>query len=646
MRFGSARSRWFGRTVTLGLALAACNRGGDQTPAAVDQGAARPLTTAGVPTTPAAAPDPLRARWEGAQAPIWQAHWAPDVLITAPAPGLDPDAVDVALRPLAAALRTLPGVETVATRARAGEARVLVRVDAGTTAGPAALAAVKASWRAAPGGAFGPAQFGLIARGARAMAALDSVAPGGRVAATRYADEHVGAVVAAGRAATRSHVAGGVRAYIGVRAIPSALAANGLTLSDAHAALGKWLDNAQAEASVPTADGIRTALHAIALPRRWTANGQRLTDVALDRVVDPALEQGEPLREARNGHLPTTLWLVDGAAAQEVGAIEAAARGVAEASAGQFRPSVQAFSAACRVLLTAADGKKVDTPDELGQRLLALRQGNENLVAINGIAGADGIPEFVDTDASERARWTLWLSLASPDIGPVLFAAREALAAGGWDVHILGERLDTGLCWLLDAWGAAGAVISAEDPAQLAPAVADVAQRALAGREKAGTRQGPQAGLAAPAFRRIDPRALAGLKLPAAAASLFVASLTRATPVGWLHGTPVWFGLPTGELSATVGDIPLAFVGTAPTTQPRRAAEVLRVPDTAGSVERVRVNGRPALWIVAENYADAPQNVAESFWRMVESSVDLRAGMRVDSLDLRHKRLALESATP
>ncbi len=468
---------------------------------------------------------------------------------------------------------------------------------------------------------------------------------GGRVEATAYADAHADGLLQASRSATRTHLAGAVRRVITLRTAPTALATNGIAQSDIVEGAQTWLNKTERATTPPAPETAQAALQAVQLPRRWTSGGQKLPPVSLERLVDLSVEQGEPTREARNGQLPTTLWLVDTGIATEPTDIDAAVRKVAAESKGAFRPSIQALGASYRFVLSVPEGREPESAEAFSQRFLALRQNNESIVALNAIAGADGIPEGLDVDAWNGRSWTVWVSIASAEAGASILAVREALSAGGWDVHVISDQTDTGLAWLLGAWGAGGAVVSAEDPAVLAPTVARMAERSLSGREKAAMRQGPQPSLAPAIWRRVDPKQLLAVQLPPLAAQQFVAMLASPQPLGWWHETPVWLSFPIGDLAGTIGQTPLRWEG-GKGSGPNRAwlaNDVLRVADTTPVVERVRVNGRPALWAVPETLADSPDTVASSFWRLVEGSVDLRAGMRVDSLELRQRPLISES---
>ncbi len=628
--------------------VAGCNRDAETAkPHAPGHDQATAASSAVKPAAPRPPADPRLQRWQGVLAPAksWRPNVATDVLLLANAPGLDAESVDAALRPLAAALRTLPGVELVVTRARPGEARAVVRFAATAAKGSAAVDAVLDAWQAAPPSGMAEPVAEAIARGARAIAALEMVAMGGRLEATRYADAHANALQQVSKFAVRTHLTGAVRPLLALRVMPVALAANGIALNDVVEAARGWLAKTVAMDPLPALDEARNVLAEIKLKRHWTANGEALPAVPMDRLVDVSVEQGEPTREARNGHLPTTFWMVDAPVTGEATDIDSGLRTVAQESKSVFRPTVQSLGAAYRFILSVPEGKEPETQDDLSKRLQAIRAANESLVAVNAIAGQDGVPEALDVDARNGRRWTVWVSIATADTGSVIFAVREALLAGGWDVHVLSDQTDTALSWVLDAWGTGGALISAEDAGALGPNVGSLAQRALSGREKAGMRQGPQPGLAPLAYRKIDPKQLHATQLAPTAAQRFVAVVGGLQPLGWWHDTPVWLGLPAGDGAATVGQLPLEWQGTAGTGPNHAwlANDVLRVADPAPVIERVRVNGRPALWAVPEDFADAPAAVAASFWRLVEATVEMRTGMRVESLDLRERPLVAES---
>jgi hypothetical protein len=632
--------------VLFALVIGACNREAAK-PGTETKPAMPTAVTASGAHAPVAAADPKRQRWDGVVAPAerWRKTVATDVLLVAGAPGLAPDAVDAEAKPLSAALRGIAGVDQVITRSRAGELRIVVRFGVTGNKGPAAVAALLAAWHAAAPTAFAPPRAEAIARGQRALAMLEMIAVGGRVEATRYVDMHPDALIQAAQTATRSHLAGAVRPLVAVRLAPASLQMHGIQLNDLVTALQGWLVKASASPTLPPLEEAKQELEEIKVKRHWTANGQELPAVALDRLVDVSVEQGEPTREARNGHLPMTLWFVDAAGAADPVDIDSAVRKVANDSKEVFRPSVQSLGGAYRFVVVAPEGDAQKTQNTLSERLKQLREHNESIVAINAIAGHDGVPEAVDVDAQSGRCWTVWISNAGPDVGAMVFAVRETLSADGWEVHALTNLTDTALAWVLGAWGAGGALISADDASVLAPEVGRLAQRALSGREKAGLRQGPQPNPPPLAFRRVDPKGLAGSKLAAADQQQFVDLLSGPQTLGWWHETPVWLSLPVGDLAATIGQMPLnwqASGGSGP-QHGWIATDVLRIADTAPVVERVRVNGRSALWAVPEDFADAPDAVAESFWRMVEAAVELRVGMRVDPLETKQRPLVTET---
>ncbi len=637
--------RWMATVAALAT-LAACHRQPEPPRAAAAEkaGVKTGVAAKSVSHTPAEAP--RLARWHGVSAPAdqWPASVAADVLVLASAPSLDPSAVDLAIQPVAKALRGLVGVELVVARALPGEARVVVRFGEKAQKGPAAVDAVLAAWQAAAPAGLTPPRAEAIGRGARALAALESVAMGGRVEATHYADAHAEALIQAAPRALRSHVAGAVRPFVALRIAPAVLASSGVALNDVVDAVQTLLARTVPANPPPAIDAVRAALQGVTVNRQWTENGGKQPPVPLDRLVDISVEQGEPTREARHGHLPTTFWLFDGIATQSALAMAAPLQAVAAASKEVFRPTVQTLGTVHRMVIDVPEGKEPESVDELAKRFLALREAEPSIVAINAISGHDGIPEALDTDARAGRCWTVWVSATQPTVPEGLFAAGEALRAGGWDVHVLSEHTDTALAWVLNAWGTGGALISAEDPAVLAPNVGRLAEKALVGRQKAGMRQGPQPMMAPLSYRRVDAKALLATQLTPVPAQQFVTALIRLIPLGWWHETPVWLGMPFGEMAAKIGETPLNWHGTTGSGPNHAwlANDVLRVADPTPLVERVRVNGHPALWAVPELYADEPASVSASFWRLVEATVDMPLGMRVEPLDLTQKALVTD----
>ena len=586
------------------------------------------------------------ARWDGLYVPdsAWPAASETDVLVRAPAPFLDATAIDTAFRPLVPALRGLAGVTSVIDRARPGELRVLVRFRAGGPRGRAAAELVRKAWALPQEAGFATPTVLPIVRGARALASVEGAAVGGRVEATTWADAHADALIAAGtgtppQAAVRSHLAGAVRQALAFRVAPANLAQRGIAWTDVLQDLRAWLATDDGSKQLTTAPIVRLGLHTRTLKRRIASNAGVSADVELDALLDINGEQGEPTREAANAGVPPTLWLVDGPPVLPPLPLDQRMKIVGEESHGAFKPTIQSLGTATRMVIQIPPDQPAPTAKDMGDRLSALRARVESVVAVNAVAGLDGVPEPLDEDSRTGRRWTVWLSVATADAGSILENVRTQLEQGHWDVRVLSATNDTGVCWVLDAWGTGGLLVSAEEASQLAPVIGEVARRATTAQEKASALQGPQPAPPPYGYQRVQLAKLRESGLSPDEAALFTSLLEGMRPLGWWHGTPVWLGWPVGDLAPTLGMAALRWptaggkAGTG-TGGAWLAQDVLQTSDKTVQVDRVRVNGRPALWMIPRAQSELPETVSASFWRLVERAVEVRAKMRLDPMDL------------
>lgn len=636
-----------GTLVALLIALGGCK------PASSPTGEAPQAEKAAeAPTAPVAeaipAPAPAageEAKWTGTYAPdaMWPTAIGTDVLVAVAAPTLDAAQVDAALRPIATHLRSLAGVDGVFVRAAPGSARLVVRLKPGGPRGRGAAELVRKQWTRAPDAQLGTPVILPIVRGARALGALQGVAVGGRPEATAWADGHGADLFLPSQqgptATLRAHVVGAVRPMLSFRFQPAILASRGIGWTDVLTALRTWLRTDDGSRQNTDVASIRPGLHTIRLKRHWTPSDSPLPDAELDLLLDLNTEQGEPTREAQNGPSPAMFWVIDGPPILPPLTLTAHLKTVAEATGNVFAPTVQSLGAATRLVLTAPEDKPAPAPAVVQKSIQELRGRLDTIVAANAVSGLDGVPEPLDEDSRSGRRWTLWLSVATADAGSVLDNARGILEAQGWEVSALSPSSDTALCWMLDAWGSGGVLVSAEDAAQLAPVISALDGRAKAAQEKAGAKQGPTPTPRSFAYQRLRTSGLVDAGLTPDESAFLAGTLNGMQPLGWWHGTPVWSGWPVGDLAATVGMATLSWprAGAKRGTGPGGAwqlQDLLQLPDRSAQIDRVRVNGQPALWMVPLAHADAPESVTGSFWRLVERSVDVRAHMRLDPLDV------------
>lgn len=640
------------------LGSGACRR---EAPQVAPTPAVSPAAAAPTVATPTATPAPPALAVASAAAPLadplhgavppddrWPALARVDVLVHVPAPTLDPAACDDAVRPVAAALRAQPGVEQVLVYAAAGHARVLVRFAVGRTP-KSAENSVRDVWQAAPPAHTAPPDIAAIARGARARTATLVLAPEGRPQATALVDAWLPALAQLPHA-TRAHVVGAVRPFITLDLLPPALAQNDLELADVLAALRALTGTATAaKGAHPAAvvvDMVQARLAPVLLPRRTPPGAQPLPPVPLASLVAVVPGVGEPVREARNGQLPVTGWLIDSAWSATLPPLAQAEATWRRAQGPTLPPDVQlralAVEGAYRFVLTLPPQGVPEPLDALSQRLQRVRE-HPDLTGMLAIQGIDGVPEKLDVEARGGRAWTVWLQASAADMELVLREVAIRLGAatkdnpnpGPWRVHLLASDHDTALGWLLGTWATAGALLSAPTAGPLSAMVAEVGKPLQSAASVRELTSGPQRHAAPGPFARSNRAAAVGL--PPALLHAVLKLTEGPVYMGHWEDLPWWVGLPRGLLGAQQGALPLQSGG--PDGEPRLLADVLQLPDTTPVLDRVRVDGRPALWLGAESAGELPDAFSLSFWALVERNVVLAPGMRVDPFVLRDQAL-------
>lgn len=571
----------------------------------------------------------------------WPALVPVDVLVLADAPVLDPTAGSAVLASVTTAWRALPGVAHVYTRALDGQLRAVVRFSPGT---PPARArdAVQQAWQAQSPQSVASPRIQAIGRSARTRLAISVLAPGGRQEATAQIAAHGASVLQAVEGVTRLAVAGAVRPFLQVEALAPELQANHLALTDLAQALRMPL------APVAAPDPVRALRDALSEVK---LGAKPLTKLA--KLVSFAPGIGEPVREARNGHLPVSAILLDAAPQQTDGALvtassawRRAAQRAQEFPGTDLHP--QFIGNAYRYALSARD-----TPEaiaDLSQRLQAVRLVPD-VVSVFATQGTDGIPETLDVAGSGGRIWTVWVGASAPQMEVVLGAVHDRLASGAdgkpgpWLVHPLATDWDTALGWLLDTQASGALLASAPDPSQLGPAigaVSGVIQRSPAVWQ---VRSGPSRHAPGPTWARLQ---LAKARTVPADAVALAQSLTQG-PL-WLGdqaGVAIWLALPGGVRQAQQANVPVASLpGQAPGVIGPQVTlgELTQLPTTEPVLDRVDIDGRPALWLAADVRSDPADGFASSFWDAVERTVDPSGGLRVEPLLTGAKALGAEAA--
>ena len=105
---------------------------------------------------------------------------------------------------------------------------------------------------------------------------------------------------------------------------------------------------------------------------------------------------------------------------------------------------------------------------------------------------------------------------------------------------------------------------------------------------------------------------------------------------GLVGGVSVWLGLPGGVRMAAQGSLPVATVAGRAWT----LGELQQLPATEPMLDRLAVDGNPAMWLALDAKATPSDGFASGFWDLVERIVDLSGGVRADPWLVSSKPLA------
>lgn len=559
----------------------------------------------------ASGPEPLHdllpddARWN-AQVPV-------DVLVRVDAPTLTPAQAAEALRPAQLAWQALPGVEHVFLRALEGEARAVVRFSPGTPPGRA-VAVVRQAWPTPPLDTLGTPTLAAIGRAARARMAVSVLAPGGRQEATAQVANAAASLLATVPGAQRLSVAGAVRPFLTLEPLAPTLEAN-------HQDLKTLRDTLTQPLALPAGvDAARAVLAQVQLPAR----------VSLAQVASFLPGLGEPVREARNGHLPVTAILLDASPQQTDAPLVASSNAwrrdplrTQEFRGTDLHP--QFIGSTYRYALWAREAP--ESADDLGKRLQMVRELPE-VSSVFAVQGVDGVPELLDREGEAGRVWTVWIAASAPQMEVVLQAVEQRLTrteAGRpapWRVHPLAADWDTALGWLLGQQGSAAMLATAPDSARLAPTLASVVQAVLRAQPMAEVRTGPQKQPPGPLWARLKPGAP---PVPADLLALTQRLTLGPQPLRTQGNVPIWLGLPGGERQAQQGNLPIVQ---------RPGARVLwsdlqQLPSAEPVLQQVAVDGRPALWLAVDVHTVTPDAFALAFADLLERTVEPSGGLRI-----------------
>ncbi|MSQ84802.1 MAG: hypothetical protein EXR77_18340 [Myxococcales bacterium] len=611
---------------------------------------------------PAWVRDPRQWGWPTGSAAVGSV----DVLLWSAAPAASAAQVDGAVGGFATQLRLLAPPPTVWTVSRDGELRVVIRF-ANTTLDHAQNTVQQTWQRSMPVGLASP-QIAAIAPGNRARIGWAVTSDSGDQAATIAAENAVPTLTATMPQACRTLVAGAVRPVLFADVLTRTALAQQVTLASIAERAVVAVQSARSAAGSPASPPAvvdatkaqQAALHAALATTKVTPaatkTGPKVPQLPLTSVVAARHGVGEPVQLALVGRNAAPLLLVEagvGRAGSELTGLEAGWRRdpATKRALGTATLHPQNVESAYRLILTVDANLTAEAAPELAKRLLAIR-ALPNVVGAFAISGQDGVPTPLQPESARLALWTVWISVAASDqIGAnALVSARELLGAGGWQSTELSANYDTALGWALQMWGGAGAILTGPDPASLRAIATKVAASAQARSGLVNVRLGPHHRPVARSFARWNAQAVAASGLQAdelAMASVILQSepTAGAVAIGRFGTTSVYLTLPRGEMQAETGKLPLAFRATATGLQSVCLQDLLQTPAPAQALDHIRVNGAPALTLVAE----AAHGTTGQTARIMRDTFD-RSGpfgsVKAWSLTVADPALALDSSVP
>ncbi len=651
------RSQWgVARWVVLAsLAVAACTKSSPPTVVPMPSADALGLeshaaTLAATPSATAAVAEPHEALWGWSGLAAATAATPIDVLVRAGAPGLDAAAVERFAAPIAAAWRGLAGVEHVVTVADAGELRALVRF--GQTTPSVAQAAVLGQWPSATAGALVLRESAAIQRGNRARVAWAWTSDRGDRAATLAAEHQVSGLAKVLKGVAQFRLAGAVRPVLFADVLTKTVGDNRTTLTHTRDCVLRALAGAQPE---PTQDAVAAQASFAAMLEKTSVAGSgpaggSASMISAGRLIALRRGLGEPVQAAIVGRNAAPVLFGEaglGAAVDHLASEEAAWRRdpTTKVSLGDVVVHPQTVEAAYRYVLEPKTAS-AEPPAELAKRLLAVRE-TPSIVAVVAANGLDGVPMALQAAGRSDAVWTVWVSVSSAGAPgeTALRSAELTLSSGPWQVRAVPANLDTGLAWVLATTAAAGALISASDSLAVQDAARTIGQALLDRKSLIDIRSGPIKRPLPPAATRWRPQAWQAAGVPPAAAQFADALLQGPQLAGEFAGITVWFDLPHGIMQAEQGSLPLLWRPTASDPVPTRLDDLLQPASAVEGIARVRVDGRPALWLAADTATTAPAGSASVFRDAVERFGRV-SGAQFLSLTLPHALLNSESSVP
>ena len=559
---------------------------------------------------------------------------AVDVLIVAEGPATDATRLDTAIAPVVAALRHLPDVERVWSRADAGTVRLVVRCGATRTAAQAERL-VRATWAAAAIGELADPKVTAIAPGQRAVAAFTIIANAGPREATKILAQRINPAARALPAVARVWTAGAVRPYRVIHWMPPYLARHKVGIVVAQ----RRLEAALVQGTGSLSERLAAAPLPVAPGRRATVKKATLADLVISTSG-----LGEPVARAYTGSREIVSAIVEAGAQTTGNALSGQLTAeIAHKRLRQLPAEVEHFhhalTAMDRYRLIRKQAAAPSTDREFRSQLASL--GKARLFHdVFVLGGEDGVPPHMQDHSTDGQVWTLWLAVgAGIRQEEVYQTLNESLP--GWRVVPIADEQDTALSWLTRAGTTAGVVFASKDAALLTR-TATTLTRGLAAERRIGLRRsGPHRSRTGAPYgtTRRDVAQTKGV----AAADLALATQLKAglRYAGNVDGVPVWTGLPTGVMSTRQGELPLA---AGQSLVPWN--EVLQLRDDSEDTPRLRIDGLPALWYGANPLEDAAGEFARAFWMAVEQRVEPSRRLDVRSLIIGQRALSQALRAP
>ena len=371
-----------------------------------------------------------------------------------------------------------------------------------------------------------------------------------------------------------------------------------------------------------------------------------LPPAVLNQLVTHTTGKGEPLGDAQVGQTMITMVHVNSGEQGDRQALFAdelkrIIHDLKKRLPATLRLTVHNLYTAHRFALTRVEGAGNESRKDFSKRLDELLKGGGvyDLVVRDG---TDGIPWALDAEGKAGRIRTLWLMLGARSSTEEIYdRTQRLLAEGGWQVHLLSDGLDTGLAWVTGVVATSGVVVSARNPTTLSEPIRELAGLVQRSRGLRGLRTGPRKRPAHHAFATLDrARARKEAVSPQAIADLQAMS-TSEIALGRVGNTPIRVSLPTGQLAAHNGKMPLRNTPTVVTW-----ADLKQLPEDATYVDRLRADGLPAIWLLVDSASQAAVPFNDGFWRGANRAIEPTPSLVARSLMLDHDVIVLDSGQP